>query len=101
MKRLIETKKSRVAALGLAALAAALASHGLGDDASCITKIGDTDVSSSSLQEIAGQIDALATAGSVPYASASAPLEGGIAVPVESNVQDCDFTPGGAIILIR
>ena len=116
MKKRIETKKSLAAAFGLAAFAATLAANGLGAAESCITKVGETDVSSSSLEEVASRLESVSTANTATGASVSATLEGGVAaaassatapleggsvVSDESDATDCDFTPGGGVFIVR
>ena len=100
----------------LVALGAAMAAQILGAGESCITKIGETDVSSSSPEEVASRLEAVAAANAVSKASAratleggvaaatpsaTAPLEGGIAVSDESDVTDCDFSIGGGAFIIK
>ena len=100
----------------IVALGAALASQGFGAAESCITKVGETDVSSSSREEVASCLESVSTANAASGASARAtleggvaaatpsspaPLEGGIAVSDESDATDCDFTLSGGILIIR
>ncbi len=98
----------------LVALGAAMASPLIAAGESCITKVGETEVSTP--EEVAGRLEIVATANAASAASASAtleggvsvagpsanaPLEGGIAVWDESGITDCDFTPAGAVYIIR